>query len=554
MTKFLNITKTGEIKAPVSIDSPVVKINGDSVAELLNSKEDSIESKGTAFNKDFGTNSGTVAEGNHNHQFVGDNILTSQSIAPGVAAQAPVYYSQQEEMWKRYTSMISAIPGIYIGDGKIALDGAIIELQHHSSDILYIDHNGYIRASLFNDDFPVKKTIGYRVGSNHFKVEFSEYKGKLSTFCEKIYARDAEVYDFFGWSTAIDGNVAIVSAYGEDTKGSYGGAAYIFRYNGSSWVQDGGPLHASDGEAGDNFGNSVAISGDVAIVGAYSKDTEVKDGGAAYIFRYNGSSWVQEAKLQANDPKAYNCFGTRVAISGNVAFIGISSSLGGVYVFRHNGSSWEQEGDPLHASDGYNDFFGSSIALSEDIAVIGARWGDNGETNTGVAYILQYNGSSWIQEAKLQASDAQNNDNFGGSVAISENVAIVGALGEDTGGSKAGAAYIFRNNGSSWTQEAKLQAADKQADDWFGQSVAISGNMAIVGAFGEDTSGNNAGAVYIFRYNGSSWIQETKLQACDVSAGDNFGHSVAFSNEIAIVGAHYKHNLGTAYIFDMKRF
>ena len=167
--------------------------------------------------------------------------------------------------------------------------------------------------------------------------------------------------------------------------------------------------------------------------------------------------------------------------------------------------------------------------------------------------------SGMIEIAKIQASDAEANDQFGNSVSISSdgNTAIVGADGESTGGSYAGAAYIFRGDGTTWTQQVKIMASDKEANDRFGDSVSISsdGNSAIVGAYLEDTGGLNAGAAYLFGWNGTNWTQQAKIMAGDNETGDFFGDSVSISSDgsSAIVGAYNEDtggsNAGAAYIF-----
>jgi len=380
-----------------------------------------------------------------------------------------------------------------------------------------------------------------------------------------LTASDKAASDLFGWSVSISGNVAIVGAYRASPGGTTSaGKAYIFRYNVTSWIQE-AILIASDKTAYDSFGWSVSISGNIAIVGAYMADLGgTVNAGKAYIFRYNGTSWIQEAILIASDKAAGDLFGNSVSISGNVAIVGApGADLGGTldagkaYIFRHNGTSWIQEAILIASDKTAYDQFGYSVSISGNVAVVGAWMADPGGTaDAGKAYIFRYNGTSWIQEAILTASDKAANDNFGGSVSISGNVAIVGAYKADPGGTTdAGKAYIFRYNGTSWIQEAILTASDKAANDQFGWSVSISGNVAIVSARFADPGGiSNAGKAYIFRYNGTSWIQEAILIASDKAASDWFGNSVSISGNVAIVGAPYAdpggtRDAGKAYIF-----
>jgi hypothetical protein len=327
--------------------------------------------------------------------------------------------------------------------------------------------------------------------------------------------------EYFGWSIAIsgDGNTAIVGAFGANS-------AYIFTRSGTSWSEQQKIQAASD-----QFGQSVSMSddGNTAIVGAPNDDTGVTNAGSAYIFTRSGTTWTQQQKIQASDKQVDDYFGTSVSISsdGNTAIVG---------------------------------------AYGEDTGATSA-----GATSAGAAYIFTWSGTTWTQQQKIQASDKQAYDFFGFSVSISEdgNTAIVGAYGEDTGGGDAGAAYIFTRSGTSWSEQQKIQASDKQASDQFGRSVSISddGNTAIVGAYLEDTGATeedtgvtDAGSAYIFTRSGTTWTQQRKIQASDKQAYDYFGWSVAISGdgnttivgavyEDAVVGTNTLFSAGAAYIY-----
>jgi len=186
----------------------------------------------------------------------------------------------------------------------------------------------------------------------------------------------------------------------------------------------------------------------------------------------------------------------------------------------------------LQASDKEpKDFFGISTSISNDVAIVGAL----GESNsTGAAYIYRLQAGIWIEEAKIQASDGEERDEFGTNVAISGNVAIVGAQRDDA---SSGAAYIYRFQAGIWIEEARIQASDREANDFFGRTVDISGNVAIVGAVGEDSGANNAGAAYIYRFQAGSWIEEAKVQASDIEAEDQFGRSVSISEDVALISS-----------------
>lgn len=375
-------------------------------------------------------------------------------------------------------------------------------------------------------------------------------------------AIDAEDGDLFGRSVAFLGDYAIVGASGEDEGGSGAGAAYIFKRTGDTWLQE-TKLTASDAAANDAFGTSVALSGNYAIIGTPGKniDGNKPNAGAAYIFKRTGSTWTEEAKLTANIPASNDRVGRSVALSGDYAFIGNTGGNGGganaegvVYVFKRTGSNWTEEAT-LTASDGASDDGFWRIAVSGDYMIIGAATKDPGGVNAaGGAYIFKWTGSAWVEEAILTASDAEAVDFFGISVAISGDYAIIGAINEDTGGSNAGAAYIFKRDGINWNEEAKLMANNAGVGDEFGTSVAISGDYAFVGAENEDTEAFNSGAVYVFKRTGSTWTQQAQLTPSNVTSSSySFGNSLAISGEEVLIGAFFSHtaaiDAGSVYFF-----
>ena len=382
----------------------------------------------------------------------------------------------------------------------------------------------------------------------------------------KLQPSDLQDNDISVWSVAISGDLAIVGANGADAEGKpNAGAAYIFAKEGGTWQQK-QKLQPSDLKRDDNFGYSMAISGDLAIVGADRADVGgILDTGTAYIFAKEGGTWQQKQKLQPSDLQGYlYYFGNSVAISGDLAIVGAHGAnvegrvnMGAAYIFAKEGGTWQQK-QKLQPSDLQNSgYFGYSVAISGDLAIVGAyRANAADKINTGAVHIFAKEGGAWQQKQKLQPSDLQRYDNFGYSIAISGDLAIVGAYGADAEGkSDAGAAYIFALEGGTWQQKQKLQPSDLQRGDNFGYSVAISGNVATVGAYRADAADKpNAGAAYIFALEGGTWQQKQKLQPSDLKRGDNFGNSVAISGNVATVGAwggdaEHK-SIGTAYIFE----
>lgn len=338
--------------------------------------------------------------------------------------------------------------------------------------------------------------------------------------------------DFFGQAVSISGSYAIVGIPKDDTCGKDAGLARIFRYTGSTW-EESYDLCSPAPVPFAYFGCSVSLSGDYALVGACNGDGAVHNSGAAYIFKRSGSFWANHGTLIANDGKRNDNFGFSVSVSGDTAIVGAyrndgaGTDAGAAYIFKNINGSWLQQAK-LRATDATVwDYFGRSVSVSGDYAIVGAHGRDDKGIESGAAYVFYNGGSNWVQQGKLLPSDGAAGDFFGFSVSISGSYAIVGAGADDDRGDKSGSAYIFSRNGSNWSQTAKLTAADGGARSFFGRSVSLSENYAAVGADGAE---NSAGAVYIFKKNGSSWTQPAKLTADDAAQGDRLGAFVSVSD------------------------
>jgi predicted amidohydrolase len=372
----------------------------------------------------------------------------------------------------------------------------------------------------------------------------------------KLLASDGEERDQFGRCVSIDGDTALIGVPNGDNNGEETGSAYVFTRSGNSWTQQ-AKLLASDGAAGDDFGYSVSLDGDTAIIGAYHDDDYGENSGSAYIFTRDGTTWDQQAKLLPLDETFR--FGECVSIDGDYVIIGNQFNdengwnSGSAYIFTGNGSSWTQQAKLL-ASDGEaEDYFGISVSIDGETVIIGAYTDNDNGNYSGSAYIFTRSGSSWTQQAKLLASDGAPYDYFGWSTSIDNNTAIIGAFEDDDNEENSGSVYIFTRSGSSWKQQAKLLASDGEERDWFGYSVSIEGDTALIGAHEGDYYEQHSGVAYIFNRSGSSWTQEAKLHASDYAAGDHFGFSTSISGDSVIIGAwaddDYGSSSGSAYIF-----
>jgi hypothetical protein len=275
----------------------------------------------------------------------------------------------------------------------------------------------------------------------------------------------------------------------------------------------------------------------------------------------NSVVWTQQSELTATtDGAAGDMFGASVAVSGSVAIVGApnhASGEGVAYVWVQSGSTWTLAQE-LSAKDGAKgDGFGSSVAVSGGIAVVGAPSHTvGGHTAAGAAYVFVQSGSAWTEASELTAGDAAASDGFGTSVAVSGTTAVVGApFHAASGHSEAGAAYVFAQSAGTWSQQAELTASDGKVADLFGFSVSVSGGTAIVGAYAHQVGSNaQAGAAYAFTESAGTWTEQQELTASDGASKDLFGASVAASGDLVIVGA-LQHKVGmlsqagAAYVF-----
>lgn len=364
-------------------------------------------------------------------------------------------------------------------------------------------------------------------------------------------------------------------------------------------------IKASNAEGLDQFGWSVALSGDTLVVGTPFEDSratgingdEADNGmfssGAVYVFVRNGATWTQQAYVKASNTGSGAHFGFSVAVSGDTLVVGAPGersgsvadpsdesaiNAGAVYVFERSGTTWSEQAYLKASNIGTGDLFGWSVALSGDTLAAGATGegsgivgdpSDNSAQQSGAAYVFVRNGTNWTQQAYIKASNPDANDEFGTSIALSGDTLAVGAPFEDSaatgiGGnaadnsaSSSGAAYIFARSGTTWSQQAYIKASNTDAIDQFGASIALFGNMLAVGAPYESSAatgvgGNQAsnsalrsGAVYVFVSDGTNWTQQAYIKASNTDPNDMFGGSVALSYSTLAVGARYEESRAT---------
>jgi hypothetical protein len=369
----------------------------------------------------------------------------------------------------------------------------------------------------------------------------------------KLSPSDANAGDKFGVSVAIDGNLAVIGAYECDINNdANAGAAYVYEHTGSTWLER-QKLTASDSYAGAQFGWSVAIEAETIVVGS----NRANNTGAAYIFTRSAGEWSQQAKLTAPDAAPNDYFGYSVAVSGNTVVIGACKDddlTGSAYVFVWNGSTWAFE-QKLTASDA--NYFGNSVAIDTNTILIGSYCSSPFDIDSaGSVYYFTRTAGVWSQQAILTASDPHSYDYFGCSVALDANIAVIGAYECDyRDNDNAGAAYIFTKSASGWAQEQKLIDTDDPCwGEDFGRSVAIEGSAIFVGCPNYRVDGNKTGSVFEFVKTGQSWTENKLFTAADSNDDDNFGCSAGVSGRNLIIGAQFNSckglHSGAAYAFN----
>ncbi|KPA16043.1 PKD domain-containing protein [Candidatus Magnetomorum sp. HK-1] len=348
-------------------------------------------------------------------------------------------------------------------------------------------------------------------GGNAGAVYIIKYNGQSWVKEQKILPEDGNLNDYFGCSAAISGSFAILGSYGNDDIGSKSGSAYIYQLSQKGW-QKYQKLIPDDGAANDYFSYAIDIDGDFAIIGAYGDDDKGSMSGSAYIFKKENKRWIQQQKIIDERGERNDHFGYSVAISENFAIVGAyrdddkGESSGTATIYKYNQNNWIKH-TRLTAKDGKsNDYFGYDVTIAGEYAAVGAYQGDGKEVNMGSVYVYKYDNDkdNWNQHSKIISKDGSANDYFGFSLDLYKTSLIIGAYGDDDKGSSSGSAYLYVLNQNQWKFQKKYLASDGQAYDYFGFDVSISESGIIVGAYGHDEQGGMAGAVYIFAQTSSS--------------------------------------------------
>ncbi len=317
-------------------------------------------------------------------------------------------------------------------------------------------------------------------------------------------------------------------------------------------------LTANGAEDGDLFGYSVAIERTRALVGAPTDESGGIEVGSATLFERTSGVWSQIAELRASDGADGDLFGSAVSLSGTRALVGayrhaeVGPVSGAAYVFEEVAGVWIETSKLVPSDAADYDAFGHSVALHGNTALVGARFKDAVASDSGAVYVFERQGSTWLETARLSPNDAGASQYFGESVSLVADRALIGATGANGLVSNTGAAYVFERRAGVWVETAKLAASDGAYSDYFGISVSLSRRRALVGQQAGDV-GNFSGSAYVFDLVSGTWTETVKLVPSDPQLFDLFGYAVSLAGDLALVGApqHDETGLfsGVAYLF-----
>jgi hypothetical protein len=311
------------------------------------------------------------------------------------------------------------------------------------------------------------------------------------------------------------------------------------------------PLRAATTTTTDVFAIDIATEGEWLAVGDHLHTGVLGPGAVTMFRRLPITGWAEVQTLDPGDSIA-NYFGYSVALSGDCLAVGCygddlaAVEAGSVFVFRLQGSTWVQEARLVASDAQFGDLLGWRVAIDGDVIAATASGDDTSDLDAGAVYVFERIGGFWQQTGKLTDGDSRYDEGFGSSLALEGRTLVLGAPQHDGGAEDAGAVYIYRGGPIEWSQQSVLQAADLQAGDRFGASVSLSGRRIAVGASLDDDSAINGGEVYLFQRLGGVWVEEVVLQAQMPGSNDHFGFAVALEDRHLVVGAQGADGNGSA--------
>jgi len=381
---------------------------------------------------------------------------------------------------------------------------------------------------------------------------------------QKLTASDAQPGDQFG-AVAVHGTTVVVGAGLAGVEPLDSGAAYVFELGAGGWVES-TTLRSADAAVDDTFGASVALTGEMIVVGALSADGQTPDAGAVYVFEQApAGGWEQTAKLEALDGFTYDGFGGDVDIWSNRVIVGAHNtdddgeSSGSAYVFERFGPQWIQTARFTAPDAEEFDRFGTAVAILGDVAMVGADGDNDLAPSSGSVYVYERTDTGWVLAQKLLPSSGSFLAGFGAEIDLETGRAVIGAPGSNiAAGIASGAAYVFERSPAGWVETQLLLAPDASSADQFGAAVAVQGDTLLIGAWNSGETGFEPGAVYVFELGETRFVPASKLLAGDADHGARFGSSVGIEGETIVVGAVFDAGAGdfagAAYVFEEQGF
>lgn len=365
---------------------------------------------------------------------------------------------------------------------------------------------------------------------------------------QKFTAADGVADAAYGTAVALDAGLSVLGAPGDDDLGLGSGSIYAYHVGPGTLAWK---ATAADGASGDTFGTSVAMDAGMVAVGAPKDDDAGADSGSVYLF--DAVTGVQLLKIVPADGQAGDGFGQSVALDGSLLAVGarwdddLGTDSGSVYLFD------ALTGQQLHKilpSDGTtHDNFGGAVALDQGTLAVGSHGDDDLGFLSGSAYLFDTNTAAQLH--KLLASDGGFNDFFGSAIAIQDGTVAVGAWADSVVFDHSGSAYLF--DATTGIQQHKLVPADAWDRDHFAISLDLDGGVVALGADGDDDQGFSSGSAYL--YDAQTGEQIHKLLASDGAALDDFGSAIAIAGGTVVVGAAGDDDAGassgSAYVFHL---
>ncbi len=352
-------------------------------------------------------------------------------------------------------------------------------------------------------------------------------QGSTWTLEQKIVPDAALASRRLGWSVALDGDRLVLGAPGDDISGASSGAVYVYERSGSTWTQQ-AIVTPDDARAGLEFGHEVALDGQTLLVGTYRADDRGVRSGTAYVFVDEGGQWSQQTELVPSDSGAEALFGWRLDVRGDIAIVGAPGddergpSAGAAYVFTREDTVWTEQAKLIASVTTTGHELGNDVAIGEGLALIGAPRAHLFGVSSGAVHSFIRTGTgkqaTWSEHDTLIPANAQSTDFFGFTIALSGASAAIGAPQSDASGERSGAAYLFRLESDAWVEQSMLLPSDGDDRDVFGKDIAMSGNMVLPGASGDDENGVLAGSAYVFVLCAADFNRDGTLNTSDFIA------------------------------------